>query len=101
MKYRLFLLCLALASAAPATAAPTTDRDTRDVFESFTACVVKGHVKEAAEVVLSTLPTDEVVKQHPNMVTPDCLDPTMAGELHMPSGDFLRYGLAEQLVRQE
>jgi hypothetical protein len=101
MRYRLFYVCLALAPATPATAAPGTDRDTRDVFESFTACVVKGHVKEAADVVLSTLPTDAIIKQHPNMVDPGCLDPTMAGELHMPSGDFLRYGLAEQLVRQE
>jgi hypothetical protein len=101
MKHRAFLLCLGVAAASPVTAAPTTDPDTRAVFENYTACVVKGHLKEAAKVVLSTIPSDAIIKQYPDMVTPDCLDPVQTEDLKMPGGDFLRYGLAEQLVRHE
>jgi hypothetical protein len=95
----LFLLCAA--AAIPATAAPTTDPDTRRVFEDYTACVVKAHPKDAAEVVLSTLSGDKILKAYPNLLSSDCLDPVEASQLQFPSGEFVRYGLAEQLVRRE
>lgn len=53
---------------------------------------------DAREVVLSTIPAEEIYKRYPRLITPDCLD---ADELRMPGSDFLRFGLAQALVRRD
>ena len=92
---------LALAGAAAVTAASpsaATDKQTRRTFEDYTQCVVKKRPKDAREVVLSTIPAEEIYKRYPHLITPDCLD---AAELRMPGSDFLRFGLAQALVRRD
>jgi hypothetical protein len=69
------------------------------VFSSYGQCVVQKHPRQAAAVVLSQLSTKEILKTHKELVDPDCLG--SAGALVMPGSDFLRYGLAEALVRRE
>ena len=98
MKHRVLLLGISATLAAPTPTAAGTDRTAREVFESYTQCVVKKHPKDAAAVVLSTISEKEIFKSYSNLVTPDCLD---TGDLTMPGADFLRYGLAEALVRRE
>lgn len=98
MKSRIFLGLVVAAFATPGVAAPGTDRATRGVFEGYTACIVKQFPTEAAKVVLSTIPSNQIVKDYPELVAPACLD---IEELSIPDGDFLRYGFAEELVRRE
>jgi hypothetical protein len=92
---RAALLLLAIAGSA----AHASDPQTRQVFNSYGQCVVQKHPRQAADVVLSQLSTREILKTHQELVDPDCLG--SAGALIMPGSDFLRYGLAEALVRRE
>jgi hypothetical protein len=90
--------------ASPSLAAQAGDyvkmsnQETREVFARYTTCVVKARAKDAAEVVLSTIGNEQIIHNYPRVVTPDCL--SAGQQLAMP-GDFLRYGLAEALVRRE
>jgi hypothetical protein len=98
-------IAIAAPLAAPATAQlsfpaatePASVRETRAIYTRYTECVVSRHPKAAAEVVLSAISNDSVLKSFPDLITPDCLD---AGQLTLP-GQFIRYGLAEALVRRE
>lgn len=92
---RLFAWMVALFAATTANAA--TERDARLVFSKFTVCAAKRHPKEAEQVVLSNIKNEDVIKNYPALITPACLD---AGDLTLP-GDFVRYGLAEALVRRD
>jgi hypothetical protein len=98
MKYRVSLLT-AVALGCSNAGEAATDRDTRQVYEDFTQCIVKMYPEAAAQLVLSTERSDDFIKRHPNVVTSDCL--LFDGSLIMPAGDYLRYGLAEALVRKE
>ena len=91
------MLTLALAVAA-SSADAGTDRQVRQVFSNFSECAAARHPKDAVEVVLSTMPTKDIFRLHPNLITADCLD---SGELRIPGADFVRYGLAEALIRRE
>ena len=92
------LLLAASGLAMACTAAHATDRDSRRVFEGYAQCVVDRHPRDSADVVLSTGPSKDVLRRHPDLVIPDCLP---GQQLKMPGADFLRYGLAEALVRRE
>ena len=103
MKHRLLFLAISAATAMPSQAAPDPvyNRPAEEalrVFRKFSECTVQAHPKESAEVVLSNDTSDEIMQRHPSIVSPDCLDD---GQLEIPSGDYIRYGLAEVLVRQE
>jgi hypothetical protein len=80
------------------TTSRATDRETRQIFESYAQCVVKKHPEDAEDIVLSTMPSKDIIK-HSTVIRPDCLEPGQ--QLVMPGGDFLRYGLAVALVRRE
>jgi len=94
-------ISLALAVAALVLPAPVkaelTGKDARDALYDFTRCVSGKDPKEAESVVLSTIPNGEIVHKYPRLVDPNCLRP---GQLVMP-GDYLRYGLAEWIIRRE
>ena len=92
------LLLAASGLAMACTAAHATDRDSRRVFEGYAQCVVERHPRDSSDVVLSTGPSKDVLRRHPDLVIPDCLP---GQQLKMPGADFLRYGLAEALVRRE
>jgi hypothetical protein len=92
------LIALGITNAPGRAAAAPASRETRQVFTDFAACAAKQNTKEAQAVVLSLIPNDEIIKKHPAVVTPSCMAP--GGQLRMP-GDYLRYGLAEALVRRE
>jgi hypothetical protein len=96
------LLILPLASAAPAAQAsdyvPQSENEARETFVKYTECVVKKRPKDAAEIVLSTIKNDEIIRTYPRVIIPDCIG--NGQQMKLP-GDFLRYGLAEALVRRE
>jgi hypothetical protein len=77
---------------------PASDRETREVFSGYAQCVVKERARDAAVVVLSTIGNSEILRTYPHMVEPDCLRPGQ--QLALP-GEYLRYGLADALVRTE
>jgi hypothetical protein len=97
------LLSLPLASAAAIAAQeneyiPQSEKVARETFVKYTDCVVKKRPKDAAEIVLSTIKNGEIMRTYPRVITPDCIG--NGQQLKLP-GDFLRYGLAEALVRRE
>jgi hypothetical protein len=103
MKSLAVLLILPLASAAALAAQandylPQSDKETRETFVKYTECVVKSRPQDAAEIVLSTIKNGEIIRTYPRVITPDCIG--NGQRLTLP-GDFLRYGLAEGLVRRE
>jgi hypothetical protein len=77
---------------------PASDRETREVFSGYAQCVVKKRVHDAEVVVLSTIGNSEILRTYPRMVEPDCLRP---GQQLVLPGEYLRYGLADALVRTE
>ena len=89
------IVCVLTATTSVANAG--TDREARQVYSKYTLCAAKHHPKDAEQVVLSNMQNDDVIKKHPALITPDCLD---SGDLTLP-GDFIRYGLAEALVRRD
>lgn len=94
------LLCAALVIAA----APDPDVQARQAFQAYSECVVKRHAWEASEVVLSRSTTLEIEQLHPDVLTSDCLyadDKQNADTMRLPNPDYLRYGLADALVRRE
>jgi hypothetical protein len=98
MKYGAFFFAICSATARPAVA--DTVSEARDVFSSFSQCTVQHRAKEAAEVVLADDSNDEILRKHPDLLTGDCLG-LEGGTLQIPSSDFVRYGLAEALVRRQ
>ena len=82
------------------TKADATNPEARQVFAEYTQCAAKNRPKAAQEVVLSTLANGEIMKTYPSLITPMCLSGANVGSLKLP-GDFVRYGLAEALIRRE
>ncbi|HEY1228789.1 MAG TPA: hypothetical protein VGF26_15870 [Ramlibacter sp.] len=74
-----------------------TPTEARQVLGDFMRCVVKKHPTDASAVVLSNDFDDSIVRS-PKLLTPDCL---AAGRLKIPDDEFVRYGLAEALIRRE
>lgn len=89
----LLVAALTFASSAPAA----TKTAARQAYARYTECPAKRNPKDARRVVLSTIPNRDILKSYPSLITPDCLD---VGSLTLP-GDFIRYGLAEALVRRD
>jgi hypothetical protein len=98
MKLRFFLACVLATAPGPVIAGQASEA--RGVFVDFTRCAAKQSPKEAAEVVLSHDAAPDMLKAHPGLLTPYCLN-LAEGNLKIPGGDFVRYGLAEALIRRE
>jgi hypothetical protein len=77
---------------------PASERETRDVFSGYAQCVVQKRARDAEVVVLSTVGNSEILRTYPRMIEPDCLRP---GQQLVLPGEYLRYGLADALVRAE
>lgn len=98
MKPSSLVLALLIVAHPAQTNAATTDPEARNALRDYSICVAKHDPKESEAVLLSLIPNEEIVRRHPALVTPSCL--TNGAELKMP-GDYLRYGLAEAMVRRE
>jgi hypothetical protein len=94
---RVSLIAGVILLSSPAIA---EDSPARGLFEDFNKCVVDRRPKEAAELVLSHIPNEDILRKYPDLLVGDCLGYT-AEYLRLPSGEFIRYGLAEALVRRE
>jgi hypothetical protein len=98
MNLRFLLLCALASLPSPLIAEQVSEG--RHVFTDFNQCAAEQHPTQAAEVVLSDDTAQDVLKAHPDLLTGECLG-LAGGELTIPGGDFVRYGLAEALVRRE
>ena len=102
MKYRVLLSVVCAVLSAYAGADPDSDynrpaAEALKEFHKFSECEVSLHPKEAAAVVLSNDGTN-LVRKHPGLFHDDCLD---EGQLKILSAEYVRYGLAEALIRRE
>jgi len=98
MKYGALFIAIWSVAASPAIGGDVSDA--RDVFGRFSKCTVERHTKEAADVVLSDGTSEEMFRKHPGLLTSDCLDQGDP-DLKIPGVDFVRYGLAEGLVKRD
>jgi hypothetical protein len=98
MKYGALFVAFCIAIASPAMGSEVSDA--RGVFGRFSQCTVERHSKESVDVVLSDVTADEIFRKYPGLLSGDCFD-IGGGDLKIPGADFVRYGLAEALMRRD
>ena len=74
-------------------------RENRLKVRDYSACVVKKHPADAAAAVMSIEDNAELAKKYPKVIDPYCFSGFTDSMAF--SGDLLRYGLADALVRKE
>jgi hypothetical protein len=93
----MFLIVAAVLTFSGSRTDAYTDPEARQVLADYSKCVVQNARKQAEAVVLSTPKNRASRADFAAVIRPDCLG---HGRLSLPGG-FIRYGLAEALVRQE